>query len=553
MNAPVGFLYSQIGYDRPDPKKALVRAPRADYLGPGAELVVTGLGAPVTVPLTPWGPKWGDHWWVADFSALTTAGTYTLEFRDQGRVLHRSTPVTVADDLLWNATLKPVAFDALGERARLARNGGGFKDCGHHWREVASHTPLLLGLTDLLEVGFTHLSAAEVDAVKTNLIRGCDYLAVAQDTATKLGLGDGALVHEFPTVLHVIPGNVAQAAVVLARAGRLLIETHPDQAVDYLNRAKRAFRYLREDCPSFPGGFHAPSHGAPDGYQPSGTMTRDLLMQLWACVELWQAGSTAHQAIGADLARRVLSRQVAQNEAEFGLWGHFRTYDGSAFTEKANVHHHWGHDTGAVLPHYLYPLGLMVRLWGYHPDVALWRRALENFRDGYLVPACADNPFGILPMGVWNDEGLLTFSGPWHGWNVTYGFAAALAGFLGFVVGGKDLRAIAVANLQWVAGLNAGVTSQSFTSSLKYKPSVPEGQALPVSMIHGVGTNSAGCWTGIRGTIMNGFSNNPQFQHAVKPQAATDGPHHFTDEDWIPHSGGWIAGLAWLRESQFFL
>lgn len=553
MNHYTGFLYSQIGYDLPDPKKALVRAPAADFLTPAATLsVMRTESALVTVPLVYWGPKWGDHWWVADFSSLGEEGQFSLEFRDGGRLLHRSPLVAVGQDLLWKATVKPVSFSALAERARLARNGLGFKDCGHHWREVASHTPLLLGLADLLEVGFPHLESDEVEELKNHLIRGCDYLASAQDAAGRLGLGDGALVHEFPTVLHVIPGNVAQAAVVFARTGRLLAETHPDKALDYLSRGKKAFRYLREECPAFPGGFHAPSHGAPEGWEPSGRMTRDLLMLLWASLELWMAGSSAHQAIGAEIARQVLARQVKKDDAEFGYWGHFRTYEGAPFTEKANVHHHWGHDTGAVLPHYLYPLGMMVRLWGYHPDVPLWKKALEDFRDGYLVPACADNPFGILPMGLWKDEGLLTFSGPWHGWNVTYGFASALASVFSFTVGGPGLREIAVANLQWIAGLNTGVTADSFSSCLKYKLEVPEGQALPVSMIHGVGSRNAGCWTGIEGTIMNGFSNNPQFQHALRPQAATDGPWHFTDEDWIPHSGGWIAGLAWLRETKFF-
>lgn len=553
MSHYTGFLYSQIGYDLDDPKKALVRGASLDFLSESAELrILRGEAALTTVGLRYWGPKWGDFWWVADFSDFREEGHFVLEFADGDRVLHRSEPVTVGPDVLWKATMKPVAFSALTERARLARNDLGFKDCGHHWREVASHTPLLLGLTDLLEVGFAHLTPEEVAETKAHLIRGCDYLASAQDTALRLGLGDGALVHEFPTVLHVIPGNVAQASVVFARAGRLLAETHPEKALDYLSRGKRAFRYLREECPAFPGGFHAPSHGAPEGYEPSGRMTRDLLMLLWACVELWQAGSSAHQTIGAEIARQVIARQVKAEDAEYGFWGHFRTYEGSEFTEKANVHHHWGHDTGAVLPHYLYPLGLMVRLWGYHPDVPVWRKALENFRDGYLVPACADNPFGILPMGVWKDEGLLTFSGPWHGWNVTYGFTAALASFLSFTIGGDGLREIAVANLQWVAGLNSGVTADSFSSCLKYRTEVAPGEALPVSMIHGVGARYAGCWTGIPGTIMNGFSNNPQFQHAVKPQSATDGPRHFTDEDWIPHSGGWIAGMAWLREVKFF-
>ena len=556
MIPETGFLYSQIGYDLIDSKRTLVRAATRDFLSDKAELAVIEVSedaAEQVFPLKLWGEKWGSWWWIADFSPIDKAGSYILQFGDRAKVLHRSEPVRVDDNVLWNQSMGPVAFEQLAERRKQARNGLGFKDCGHHWREVASHTPLIIGLCDLLEVGFAHLDAEQVLELKGNIIHGCNYLARAQDAAQELGLGDGALVHEFPSVLHIIPGNIAQSAVAFARAGRLLLETHRDQAMEFLDRGAQAFRYLREDATPWTQGFHAPSHGAPEGFEPPGNwMTRDLLMMLFAAVELWQSGGKAYQRIAAEIARAVIARQVPQEQAEGGYWGHFYTFDGVRFTEKANVHHHWGHDTGAVFPHYLLPLALMVRLWGYHPEVAVWRAALERFRDGYLIPACKSNPFGILPMGYWENEGLLTFCGPWHGWNVTYGFAAALASQLHFVIGGDELRDIAVNNLQWIAGLNAGVTSDSFSSCLKYKEDIPPGVAKAVSMIHGVGNQFAGCWTGIKGTIMNGFSNNPQFEHSITPSAANDGPRHFTDEDWIPHSGGWIAGLAWLREVAFF-
>ncbi len=563
MPDATGFLYSQIGYDLQATKRALVRG-GAGFLSDAAELAVLDASdhqERLVTPLAYWGEAWGSHWWRADFSALAEGGEYVLEFRD-GRVLHRSEPVPVGSNVLWDRTIDAVAFYQLAERAALARNGLGFKDCGHHWRESSSHTPLVIGLCDLLEVGFQHLSASRVEELKANLVRGCDYLGRCQDAASELGLGDGALVHEFPSVLHVIPGTVGQAAVAFSRAGRLLLETHRAKGLEYLDRGKRALRYLMEASVPFRDGFHAAGHGADEGFVPPGEwQTRELVMLCWAAVELWLAGSKPHQRIAADFARSIMARQVTAEDAEGaglpglpegGLWGHFRTYGGAEFTEKANTHHHWGADTGAVFPHYLYPIGLMARLWGYHEDAPRWKACLENFRDGYLIPACRANPFGILPMGFWKGEGLLAFSGPWHGCNVTLGFASALASELKFFVGGEELEEIATANLQWIAGLNAGVTEDSFASCLKYKETIGAGVALPVSMVHGVGLRSAECWTGIRGTVMNGFSNNPQFQHSVRPCRELDGPRHFTDEDWIPHAGGLIAALAWQREVRFF-
>lgn len=560
ISMATGFLYSQIAYDTADSKRALIRACTDDFVGKEAVLEILPAGGSEVVQsssIRPWGKKWQHWWWVADFSEFQGQGLFELRFRQGDQILHQSKPLVFGDQELWKATFPVVALEQLKFRRDQARNQLGFKDCGHHWREASSHGGLLLGLTDMLEVGFQHMAPDELAILRSHLIHGCDYLEICQDTAAKLGLGDGSLVHEIPSVLHVIPGNVAMAAVIWARSARLLCEIEPERAFDYLSRAKRAFRYLREEASPWIQGFHAASHGAPADFQPTGSwMTRDLVTMMWAALELWQAGGSNYQRVATELARQIMARQVDESEAEFGLYGHFRTFDEARFTEKANVHHHWGHDTGAVLPHYLFPMAMMVRLWGYHPDVQLWRQCLVRFVKGYFIPACNSNPFKIIPMGVWDNEGVLTFSGPWHGCNVTIGYASALASILQFVLGtevdGEELRAIAVANLQWIAGLNAGLTRDSFGSCLKYREEVPEGQALPVSMIVGLGLHQAGAWTAIPGTIMNGFSNNPQFQHANVPREYTDGPWFFTDEDWIPHTGGYLAGLAWLREGNFF-
>jgi len=76
---------------------------------------------------------------------------------------------------------------------------------------------------------------------------------------------------------------------------------------------------------------------------------------------------------------------------------------------------------------------------------------------------------------------------------------------------------------------------------------IPEGVALPYSQIYGAGRRWTGNWTGIRGTVPNGFDVNPQFQLVVEPDIEKDEPLLYTDEDWIPHGAGFLAGLTALR------
>ena len=112
--------------------------------------------------------------------------------------------------------------------------------------------------------------------------------------------------------------------------------------------------------------------------------------------------------------------------------------------------------------------------------------------------------------------------------------------------GDKILKDIAIANLQWIAGLNAGITTENVKQSIVYTTDVPEGLALPASMICGIGERWAGTWFNTRGVICNGFSVGEQFKINIKPTKENDGPTAFTDEDWIPHSAAWITGLTRL-------
>jgi len=333
----------------------------------------------------------------------------------------------------------------------------------------------------------------------------------------------------------------------------LIAEFEPDKSADYLCRAEAAFLYVtRQAGPYGKSGFMASNHGAPEEYVPTDWMTRDLLMMLTAALELVIAGRLEYRAEAIKLARRVMVRQVPQENAEGGYYGHFYTFGDADFTEKANTHHHVGHDAGSTFPHYIIPFIEMGRRWYDDPDAPAWRKTLENFAYGYFLPACSANPFYLLPEGYFSGEGLLWFCGPWHGINTSYGFGAGLATELEMALGDKHFRQIAVGNLQWIAGLHSGITAESLAGCLRWKDDIPADKAISYSQISGVGNRYTGGWNEIAGTICNGFDVNPQFQFVIPPTAASDSPRLFTDEDWIPHAAGWISALARLRQRRFF-
>lgn len=554
---PDGFLYSQIGYDLHMPMRFLVRSSRADFLSPQATFAVLDAsnGEELTGgDLRSWGECWREHWWAGDFTRLDRSGRCLLVVREGSRELWRSEPFAVAEHLLWEQTWRPVALEQLDERARIARNGNGWMDAGDYaWREANSHASLTISLTRLLEAGFRWMTAEEQARVAAHIQRGADYLARCQDKAAALGNGEGALIHEFPGYFQTLPGDVAQAAIAFARASRLLSEVEPARAADYLQRGTRALEWLKRADPPPASGFDPIPHGAPAGYTPPADwMTRELLLFTWAAVELVKAGAPQYQEDALRFARQVIERQVPESAREQGFYGHFYTFSDKRFTEKAVIHHHFGRDCGGTFPFYIIPLIEMTRRWFDHPEVETWRQAIRNFAYGFFLPACLANPFHILPNGIFGAEGLLTHHGMWHGMNLIYGYAAALAVELKKVTGDFRFWQIAAGNLQWIAGLNAGITAESLKGSLKFRAAIPPGTAQPYSMICGVGRQSAGSWTNIRGTICNGFDVDEQFCFNLQPQKSTDGPMMFTDEDWITHSAGWLMGLTELREERMF-
>ena len=546
-----GLLTSQIGYDLRSPMRALYRGSKRDALGDNGRFSLIDITTGDIIlqqPLTYWGECWHSHWWTADFSALDQAGNYTLTIETDNTPPITSDSFRVDQYLLWQETMHIVAVEQFEARAEIARFGKGWQDCGAQYREVGSHTGALIGLLDLLNIGFQWLGKDLSMRLAQQVIHGCDYLVSCQQRAQDLGLPSGAFVHEMPNGLDLIPQDQGQSVVVLAHASRQIYELDPTRSLDYLNRAATAYEYYIRQCrPAILENFSAMLHGAPADYKPASFMTGDLLMMIWGGLELAQSGRPEYLDESVRIARELLHRQVAKG-ADGELYGHFYAFDDCLFTEKAFIHHNVGHDTSMMFNHYIVPLLKLCQQLPTHEDQPRWQQAIHDFAYGYFLPACQANPFYLLPQGEYAGQGVLTFGGPWHGMNVCYGYAASLATQFEEIFGDGQFRQIAVGNMQWIAGLNSGFTSESFEGCVMWRDEIEPGTAVSYSQIHGIGNRSVQAWTKIPGAIGNGMCTNIQFQMKVEPTKENDGPWRYSDEDWIPHAGGWVSGLTYLRQ-----
>ncbi|HBC86655.1 MAG TPA: hypothetical protein DCZ94_06865 [Lentisphaeria bacterium] len=552
MKPVKGLLYSQIGYEPDWPMRALVRGQDASLLSESAGFKILESGKEVTGgPVVHWGVKWGTHWWIADFSSLREEGQFIIVILDGGSEKFRSEEFPVRRNILWDRTWKMVALEQNERRFHLAMNRVGWQDCGAAWQEANSHAALVDGFCELLEYSRGRISADELKRLEAQIVNGLDYLSLLQDHAAKLGLGEGALSHQKPKYEEfVLPADVSKASMVWAKASRLLSKNHSTKKEEYLKRAVKAFDWLRTARPLRTGFSHV-NHGAPRDFKiPEEFMTRDLLMSCLAAYELVRCGRNEYKEDAVSLARKVMSRQIPREKSEDDFYGHFRTFDSSGLSEKAWVHNvdknELGMDAGGHYPYYLIPLIRMSETWPEHPDAEAWRQTIEDFAYGYFLPACRANPFLILPLGHFKGIGLLWFSGLWHGMNCVYLLSAVLAMEFERIFKDASFRDIAWGNIQWIAGLNAGLTAEGGKAAHMFSADVPEGLAQPVSMIHGIGAHFAGSYMNIRGSICNGFSTGEQFKFDIEPSIESDGPHTFTDEDWITHSGAWLAALSRL-------
>ncbi|MCS6995282.1 MAG: hypothetical protein NZP74_15805, partial [Anaerolineales bacterium] len=245
--SPTSLLVSQIGYDLRAPMRALWRG----ALPEGGAMFRLQEESGKTVlekPLVFWGHCWGSDWWVADFSELTRAGTFTLTLEEDGFPAVTCPPFPVGEYHLWHSTVKTVAIEQFEQRAEQARFGNGWKDCGADMREVGSHTGALIGLLDLLNLGLEWLGREDGRRLARQIMHGCDYLVLCQQRAADLGWPPGSVVHEIPNHPVLIPQDQGQFVVALAKASRYIYELDRARGLDYLKRAAAAYEFLTRVC-----------------------------------------------------------------------------------------------------------------------------------------------------------------------------------------------------------------------------------------------------------------------------------------------------------------
>ncbi|TKG91555.1 hypothetical protein EYV94_21250 [Puteibacter caeruleilacunae] len=548
LNAQSGILSSQVGYDTNEVKKIFIRSDQAHFIKEKTAFKIVNIqnGKTFKGQVKKWGSKWNATWWIADFSKLKKEGSYQLLLQNaKGQSLSSDT-FKIGDHILWKNSYNVIAHDLLDQRAREARVGKGWRDCGSDLQEFSSHAVTIDGLGDILENSDKVLSKEEHEYLRNQLVRGCDFLAYLQDKAKEIKLGDGAVIHE-DRQDHVVTGNVAKAAKMFAKSSRLLRGYNDSKSKEYEMRAKKAFQWIHQNGPVVNEEeqlFYASVHGAPKGAVPPAKqwMTRDLVTMISAAIELYDLGNTEYKALAINYADKVMARQVSKQDNEDGLYGHFYTYSdysqfgGVKFTEKANIHcgaHSKDgrmYNKGGHYPHYILPFIKMIEEWGSDAKAKEWRSTVSNFAYGYFIPACGQSPFMILPSGFYKDQGLLYFGSWYHGHNNIYSFAATLALVFEKFFKDDQFRSIAVGNIQWIAGLNCGLKEKDSPGYLSY------------SMISGIGNRYRGSWTNIAGSICNGFSASPQFK-ITEPSLAKDLPVYFDDEDYIAHTFPFLSAL----------
>ena len=185
-------------------------------------------------------------------------------------IILSSDSVILGNKILWNECYSTIAFDFLEARAENTLTGKGWRDSGSDLQEFSSHVVAIDGLCDLIELGEGIVTESEKHTIRKHLIRGCSLLVHLQDKAKEMGLGEGAVLHE-DRQDHVVTGNVAKAAMIFARTSRILRESYPDLAQEYLQRAIKAFQWIAKNGPIVneeEQKFYAPVHGAPDGTMP---------------------------------------------------------------------------------------------------------------------------------------------------------------------------------------------------------------------------------------------------------------------------------------------
>ncbi len=553
-----GLLFSQLGYETGLPVRVIVRLPKKDLLPETASCLLTPTfqGREHKTECRYWGEIWKSHWWVAEFPAFEEEGDWDILIQDGSETVLKDYGLRVKKNILWDSTIEWSSVDMLKRRRPFPGVGAGWQDAGSLWAESPAQSAAIIMMEELLENKKDTFSGEFQQRIYDEIVWGCNYLVLTQEKASELGFPKGSMSHDVLThQKDILPHDVSKAVLALLKAVRLLPDSYKEKKQIYETAAMNAFQWLINTAtPMGDYGYVKMQRGLSDDARiPKDEWpTRDLLVMCSLTLELLKLGRSEAKPQAIKYARELMARQIPKAAAMNGYYGHFYEFDSLDHAEPSWTHgivpgdngSQFGTDMGGIYPNYLVPLIELLRLFPDHEDALKWKQTLSDFTYGYLIPGCEANPFYLVPQVIVDGEGPVWFCGTFHGTNCIYGYTAALALELEKVFNEPKLKNIAYGNLQWVAGLNAGITKESLEKGcVIFSADVPEGVALPASMICHIGNRWAGTWFQTRGVVCNGFSTGEQFKYDTKPLKKNDGPFSLTDEDWIPHSAGWLTGL----------
>ncbi|MFW5822279.1 MAG: hypothetical protein ACOCU7_02720 [Tangfeifania sp.] len=556
-----GLLFSQVGYKPGSPVRIIIRLPKKEILPENTNCVLTPAfhEKKYQTDCKYWGEIWKSHWWVAEFNDITEEGEWNIEIFSGDKCVFRDSGLIVKKNILWDSTIEWSSVDMLERRRHFTKVGAGWQDAGTLWVESPAQSAMIIALEELLEKTPGRFDEKFTERIHKQITVGCDYLVMTQEKAQELGFPHGSMSHDI--IGHerdILPHDAMKAVIALAKAVQLLPDDYSEERRKYEKTAKLAYHWLLNSAtPMGEYGYLKMQRGLPDDAKiPDDEWpTRDLVLMAGASQEMNKLKVAGAEKAAFDYARKVMERQIPKSEQMEGFYGHFYEFGSMNHAEPSWVHGivpgdngtQFGTDMGGVYPNYLVPLIHLLKEYPNHEDAEKWEKTLTDFTYGYLIPGCEKNPFLLVPQGIFKGEGAIWFCGTFHGTNAVYGYTAALALELAELLNEPKLKNIAYGNLQWLAGLNAGITKENVKEGcVVFSTDVPEGAALPASMICHIGSRWAGTWFQTRGVICNGFSTGKQFVYDVPPKKENDGPFSFTDEDWIPHSAGWLTGLMRL-------
>jgi len=556
-----GLLFSQIGYELGLPVRVVVRLPKKEMLQGETvcKLIPISEGKSYETELKYHSEIWKSHWWVAEFKDIVESGEWDIEVENGNKCVFADTGLQIGENILWEKTIEYASVDMLERRLHFTKVGAGWQDAGTLWVESPAQSAMIIALTELLELTPERFDQQFKDRIYKQITVGADYLILTQTKATELGFPKGSFSHDLlGHEKDIIPSDAIKAVVALCRAARFLPENLAVKKKVYLESAESAIQWLTTNAmPMGDYGYVKMQRGIPEStvIPKDEWLTRDLLMLCQASLELYKSGNKNAKKLALDYARKIIARQITKEDSRNGFYGHFQEFDSLKHAEPSWIHGivpsekgtQFGADMGGIYPNYLIPVIELLQLFPENEEAGKWKQCLTDFTFGYLIPACEANPFYLVPQGIFDGEGPVWFCGTFHGTNAVYGYTAALALELGKLLNETKLKEIAYANLQWLAGLNGGITLENVKQGcVIFSTDIPDGAALPASMMCGVGNRWAGTWFQTRGVICNGFSTGKQFVYDTEPKKVNDGPLSLTDEDWIPHSAAWLTGLIRL-------